>query len=127
MANMPAPLVHSGNDGLAFVTTDFEIHEWSGGGPGYLHVHYSDNEAWHVLEGTLRFRLADGTIDAGPGMTVCMPAGVAHDYDVLSPARYLMILTPRLGGLIAALHAAPYGEHAAIMRQYDSEILEDAH
>jgi mannose-6-phosphate isomerase-like protein (cupin superfamily) len=36
----------------------FGIYEWSGSGPDYLHVHHSDDEAWHVLEGTLTFKLA---------------------------------------------------------------------
>lgn len=41
----------------------FAIVEWSDPGTGDwewiapLHVHHSDDEAWYVLEGTLRFRL----------------------------------------------------------------------
>ena len=37
----------------------FDIYEWSGSGPDYLHVHYSDDEAWHILEGTLTFKFSD--------------------------------------------------------------------
>jgi mannose-6-phosphate isomerase-like protein (cupin superfamily) len=33
----------------------FSIHEWRGSGPATLHVHHSDDEAWHVLEGQLTF------------------------------------------------------------------------
>jgi mannose-6-phosphate isomerase-like protein (cupin superfamily) len=40
------------------------VQEWRGSGPGYLHVHYQDDEAWHVLEGTLHFRFADRQVDA---------------------------------------------------------------
>ena len=40
------------------------IREWTDSGPSYLHVHRSDDEAWHVLEGTLRFRFRDREVDA---------------------------------------------------------------
>ena len=52
----------------------FDIHEWSGSGPDYLHVHYSDDEAWHILEGTLTFRFSDRIIEAPAGTTVFVPA-----------------------------------------------------
>lgn len=103
----------------------FEIYEWSGSGPGYLHVHHSDDEAWHVLEGVLTFRFADGQVEALAGTTVFVPAGVPHSYfEADGPARYLIILTPRLRQLIDALHAAPPEQHPEIMREYHSEILE---
>jgi mannose-6-phosphate isomerase-like protein (cupin superfamily) len=31
------------------------IREWTDSDPSYLHIHHSDDEAWHVLEGSLRF------------------------------------------------------------------------
>jgi mannose-6-phosphate isomerase-like protein (cupin superfamily) len=103
----------------------FALHEWSGSGPGYLHVHYSDDEAWHILEGTLTFRFRDRTIQAHAGTTVFVPAGVAHTYyEATGPTRYLIIMTPRLRELIAALQGAPRPEHNAIMRQFASEVLE---
>jgi mannose-6-phosphate isomerase-like protein (cupin superfamily) len=40
--------------------SSFVIHEWRGSGPDYLHVHYEDDEAWYVLEGTLTFKLQTG-------------------------------------------------------------------
>lgn len=72
-------------------------------GPEYLHVHRSDDEAWHVLEGTLRFRFADGEVDATAGTTVFVPAGLAHTYLAVEPSRYLIILTPKIDRLIAKL------------------------
>lgn len=103
----------------------FDVHEWSGSGPGYLHVHHADDEAWHVLEGTLTFRFRDREVQAPAGTTVFVPAGVAHDYTA-SPesARYLIILTPRLRDLISALEEAPRAQHKEIMRRFESEILE---
>ena len=72
------------------------IREWTDSGPSYLHIHRTDDEAWHVLEGSLRFTFADRTIDAGVGATVFVPAGVAHTYCTLEPSRYLIFLTPTL-------------------------------
>jgi len=40
-----------GQPPIAATGQSFAIPEWSGSGPGYLHVHYADDEAWHVLEG----------------------------------------------------------------------------
>lgn len=103
----------------------FDVYEWSGSGPDYLHVHYADDEAWHVLEGTLTFRFRDGRVEAPAGTTVFVPAGVPHSYfEAQTPARYLIILTPRLRDLISALHEAPREQHNAIMRRFESEILE---
>ncbi len=101
------------------------VHEWRGSGPDYLHVHYADDEAWHILEGTLTFRFADKRVDAPAGTTVFVPAGVPYAYFVANgPARYLIIMTPRLSELISALQAAPREQHNAIMRQFESEIVE---
>src|SRR5512147_1892822 len=103
---------------IAATGRSFDIHEWSGSGPDYLHVHYADDEAWHILEGTLTFRFADRQVEAPAGTTVFVPAGVAHSYfEANGPTRYLIILTPRLRELIAALHAAPYDQHQEVMRR----------
>lgn len=114
-----------GRQPISAVGQSFDIQEWSGGGPGYLHVHYADDEAWHILEGTLTFRFSDREVEAPAGTTVFVPAGVPHDYfEAHGPTRYLIIMTPRLRELIAALHAAPLAEHKAIMRRFESELLE---
>ena len=100
----------------------FVIEEWSGGGPPSLHIHHSDDEAWHILEGTLTFRFTDRTQEASAGTTVFVPAGVAHTYfEAHGPTRYLIILTPRLRALISELHASPRDKHPEIMRRYDTE------
>jgi quercetin dioxygenase-like cupin family protein len=110
---------------ISAMGNSFDIYEWSGSGPDYLHVHYADDEAWHVLEGTLTFRFRDRVVEASTGTTVFAPAGVPHTYyEAHGPTRYLIILTPRLRDLISALNEAPYEEHKAIMRKFDSEILE---
>jgi len=103
----------------------FGIHEWRGSGPATLHVHHSDDEAWHVLEGELTFRYAGRTETAGPGMTVFVAAGVPHTYTAADNARYLIVLTPRLSALIAALQAdRDYARQKEIYQRFDSELLE---
>ncbi len=125
---MTEPIITRSADGQPPIQArglSFDLQEWSGSGPGYLHIHHEDDEAWHVLEGTLTFKFKDRVVEAPAGTTVFVPAGVAHGYyEAHGPTRYLIILTPRLRELIAALHAAPIIQHAAIMRQYRSEIVE---
>lgn len=101
----------------------FAIREWRGSGPAKLHVHHADDEAWHVVEGVLRFRFEDRTVEVGAGESVFVPAGVAHTYEAID-ARYLVVLTPRLVRLIEALQSRPASEHAAIYREHNSELLE---
>jgi quercetin dioxygenase-like cupin family protein len=96
----------------------------NGNGPGYVHVHYEDDECWHVIEGSLTFRLPDGEVVAPAGTTVFVPAGVAHDYcETDGPATYLLILSPRMNELIGLLHKTPFDQHAELFKQYASEIL----
>jgi uncharacterized cupin superfamily protein len=110
---------------ISAVGGSFDVYEWSGSGPDYLHVHYLDDEAWHVLEGTLTFKFSDRVVNAPAGTTVFVPAGVPHSYfEANGSTRYLIILTPKLRDLISALHAASIEEHKTIMRRFDSEILE---
>jgi uncharacterized cupin superfamily protein len=104
--------------------SSFSVHEWRGSGPALMHVHHSDDEAWHVLEGTLRFRLNDRTVDITAGGTVFVPAGVPHTYEAID-ARYLIILTPRLASLIQELQSTrDRSKHAEVYRAHDSELLE---
>ena len=126
---MPEPIVAVPSAGAAAprVAADgrsFVIKEWRGSGPAALHVHYKDDEAWHVLEGTLRFRFADRELDAPAGSTVFVPAGVPHTYQAHG-ARYLIIMTPRLAALVAELQSAcESAAHAAIYHKYESALLE---
>lgn len=95
-----------GAEPFSAVGDSLVIHEWRGAGPPRMHVHHSDDEAWHVLEGSLRFTFTDGEMDAPAGTTVLVRAGVAHTFRVVEPASYLSILTPRLHQLIAEWQSA---------------------
>lgn len=121
---VPAPGQRTDHGAPAAIGQSFSVHEWRGSGPPYLHVHHADDEAWHVLEGTLRFKFADREVEAIAGTTVFVPAGVAHTYWADDPARYLIVLTPRLRALISDLMGASGpDEHPEIMRRYESEIV----
>jgi len=56
---------------------------------------------------------------------VFVPAGIAHTYTAGENARYLIVLTPRLSAMIAALQADrdPAHQHE-IYQRFDSEALE---
>ena|SRR5690242_4694559 len=109
---------------IAASGTSFAIREWRGSGPATLHVHHADDEAWHVLEGSLHFRFIDREIDVGPGGTVFVPAGVAHTYTA-TDARYLIILTPRLDALITELQSnRDKDAQPGIYAKYQSTLLE---
>jgi mannose-6-phosphate isomerase-like protein (cupin superfamily) len=102
----------------------FSVQEWRGSGPATLHVHHADDEAWHVLDGILKFRFSDRTVDVAAGYTVFVPAGVAHTYEAVD-ARYLIILTPRVAALIQELQRTPdRSRHPEIYRAHESELLE---
>ena len=47
--------------------------------PG-AHVHPEQTETFHVLEGTMKFRMGLRKIVAGPGDTVVVPAGSVHRF-----------------------------------------------
>jgi quercetin dioxygenase-like cupin family protein len=65
--------------------------------PG-AHVHPEQEERFHVLEGTMKFRMGLRRIVAGPGDTVVVPAGRVHKFanggDV--PARARVEVVPAL-------------------------------
>ena len=61
-----------------------------------LHVHHNEDEAFYVLEGTVRFRSAGQDIVAGPGSFVFLPRDVPHTFVVEGgeDARMLTLLSP---------------------------------
>jgi quercetin dioxygenase-like cupin family protein len=65
--------------------------------PG-AHVHPEQEEAFHVLEGTMKFRLGLSTIVAEAGDTVVVPAGRVHKFSNGgdTEARVLVEVTPAL-------------------------------
>ena len=122
-----ASVVEPGSPPIAAVGHSLVIREWTMSGPSYLHVHQSDDEAWHVLEGRLRFRFADREIDATPGTTVFVPAGVAHTYRTVEPSRYLMITTPKIDRLIEKLlHPSGVADLPSLLGRFDTVLAEQS-
>lgn len=120
---MKEPIIFTNSINPA-IGSSFIIHEWRGSGPDYMHVHYADDEAWHIIEGTLTFKFQDKIYEAHKGTTVFVPAGTPHTYAANASARYLIILTERLNNLITELQSTPLKRHKEIMDKYQSEILE---
>jgi mannose-6-phosphate isomerase-like protein (cupin superfamily) len=120
-----------GLDESQFVVAEWRAPVAPAGSPPFIapfHVHYSDDEAWYVLEGTLAFRLGDQKVEAPAGTAVFAPRGVPHTYwnPHATPARYLLIMTPTIRHLIAALHASTergFAAMQAIYQRYNSELI----
>jgi mannose-6-phosphate isomerase-like protein (cupin superfamily) len=115
---------------------DLVLAEWRdpGGGtdpPRYiapLHTHASDDEAWYLLEGALRFRLGEDTVEATAGGAVLAPRGTPHTYwnPRPEPARYLLVMTATIRALIDAIHALEDRSPAAmeaVFRAHDSGLI----
>ena len=121
----------AGERGDVIVSDSFVIADWSDPGthPGRpiagLHLHRSDDEAWIVLEGRLGFRVDEEQREVLAGDSLPVPHGTTHSYwnPASEPARYLLVMTPRIHRLIAALHAGDRTDFARIFEEYDSELL----
>jgi mannose-6-phosphate isomerase-like protein (cupin superfamily) len=72
-----------------------------------LHLHEED-EAWYVLEGTLRVWVGDDQVEVPAGGAAIVPGGTAHTFWNPSPepARYVLVMGARTYALIQALHAS---------------------
>jgi mannose-6-phosphate isomerase-like protein (cupin superfamily) len=121
---------------LGSTENNFVIAEWQdpGGPPGPprliapLHVHFNDDEAWYVLEGTLMVRRGDEEVEANAGAAVLVPRGMPHTYwnPDTKPLRYLLVMTPNIYGLIQHIHAMKERSVPAlreVFKKHDSELL----
>jgi len=115
----------------------FVVAEWTDqGGPADpprliapWHIHYRDDEAWYVIEGTLRVQRGNEVVEAGPGAAVLVPRGTAHTYwnPDTRPVRYLLVMTPQIYRLIQEIHATQDRSRAvmkALFEKYDSELVD---
>jgi mannose-6-phosphate isomerase-like protein (cupin superfamily) len=115
----------------------FVIAEWrdAGGPPGPPrliappHLHHRDDEAWYVLEGTLRIRVGDDELEAPAGSAVFVPRGTPHTYwnPGPGPVRYLLVMTANIHRLIRAIHAMPDRSPQAlreVFAKHDAELLD---
>jgi mannose-6-phosphate isomerase-like protein (cupin superfamily) len=126
-----APLL-AGNI-LGSSNSSFVVAEWQDeGGPPRLiaprHVHHNDDEAWYVLEGTLRVQSGENEMEAPAGSAVLVPRGTPHTFwnPGPGPVRYLLIMTPNVFSLIEGFHALKERTPASVQqlfRKHDSELL----
>jgi len=121
---------------LGSVGDAFVIAEWQDAGGraepprliAPLHVHHRDDEAWYVLEGTLRVQVGKDEVEAHAGAGVFVPWGTAHTYwnPGPGPVRYLLIMTSNIYSLIKEIHAMQSRTPAAlraVFGKYDSDLL----
>ena len=102
------------NHGLGTPKNDFVVHEniAEPGPPGQprrgvpLHRHRTEDEAWYVLEGALRFQYGSREFDAPAGSGILLPRGTQHTFwnAGTKPARYLLIAGPKTAALLEVLH-----------------------
>jgi Cupin domain len=134
--NQPMPAPRLAGSILGSSNDSFVVAEWqdAGGptGPPRLiaprHVHHSDDEAWYVLEGTLRVQAGENEIEAGAGSAVLAPRGTPHTYWNPGPGRLrnLLIMTPNLFSLIQGIHTLKERTAASLQQlfqEHDSELL----
>lgn len=60
-----------------------------------LHIHSTEDEVFHILDGELRFRVDDQERRAGAGEILLAPRGVPHTYRVESPSARWLTVTAR--------------------------------
>lgn len=129
-----APLL-AGNV-LGSKENDFVVAEWrdpgAPAGPprliAPLHVHFRDDEAWYVLEGTLRVRVGEDDVEARAGSAVLVPRGTPHTYwnPEATPTRYLLVMTANIYSLIRELHQLTERTPQSLrelFKKHDSELL----
>ena len=113
------------------ISDSFVVADWTDPGthPGRpiagLHLHRSDDEAWIVLSGKLGFQIDDEQREVPAGESILVTRGTRHSFwnAGSEPARYLLVMTPRIHQLIDALHSGERDDYAAIFEEYDSELL----
>lgn len=110
--------------------TDFVIRRWDlepyPGDQAPPHVHRRSDEAFCVLEGQLEVLVGDTRHLLGPGDYLTVPAGTTHTFATVGTTgvRVLVVMTPEVDELIAALHgAATDEERAGVWAKYNSAVV----
>ena len=85
----------------------------------------SDDEAWIVLEGRLGFRVGEEERMISAGESMLVERGTPHSYwnPAAEPARYLLVMTPRIHRLIEALHSGERSDYAQVFEEHESQLL----
>ncbi len=60
-----------------------------------LHIHYTSDETFFVMEGTMRFMVGEAIIEAPAGSVVFAPRGIPHTFKIKSEyVRAITVCTP---------------------------------
>lgn len=107
---------------------DFVIREWDlrpyPGDQAPPHVHHGSDEAFYVLDGQLEVLTGGDRRIVPAGQLAFISAGTVHTFANKGPdnCRILVVMTPEVDELIAALHE-PDRDKAAVWARYNSEIV----
>lgn len=119
-------------EGSRLVLTEWTIEGESETDPQWmapLHLHHDDDEAWYVIEGSLRVRVGDDVHDVPAGGAVLGPRGVPHTFcnPAPDPVRYLLVMSDRTSSLLEVLHSGKRFDPGAmreLYEQYGCRLLE---
>ena len=78
-----------------------------------------------MLTGRLGFRVGEEEREVPAGDSLLVERGTPHSYwnALPEPARYLLVMTPRIHRLIEALHSGERSDYARIFEEHDSQLL----
>jgi quercetin dioxygenase-like cupin family protein/catechol-2,3-dioxygenase len=86
-------LITGAETGGAFFMAEVSVPPAGGPPP---HVHYREEESFHVLQGTLTIQAGGKTVTASPGDFVHLPRGMTHSFQNTGSvdAKFLVVVTP---------------------------------
>ena len=92
-----------------------------------LHVHFSQEEWFYVMEGHVRFQVGDRRLELGPGDSFLAPRRIPHTFSATgAPAHMLIAFTPADKMEQYFIDAAAHPELApteAFMNRYDMKWI----
>ena len=89
-----------------------------------LHVHYTEDEGFYVLDGSVTIEVGDDSVTLGPGQHAFGPRNIPHRFEVgPDGAHMLWVLTP--GGFEAFVEEASVPAAAPTLPPPDLEPPED--
>lgn len=109
--------------------TDFVIRQWDlapyPGDQAPPHVHHGSDEAFFVLDGQLEVLQGEERRILAAGDLAFIAAGTVHTFANRGPgqARILVVMTPEIDALIAALHSGEEGPAEAIWARYNASVV----
>jgi quercetin dioxygenase-like cupin family protein len=108
---------------------DFVIREWNlapyPGDQAPPHLHHGSDEAFYVLDGELEVLEGGERRTLAAGELAYIAAGTVHTFANRGPghARILVVMTPEIAGLIAALHSETGTPADAIWARYNASVV----